>query len=232
MLKISCTNDLIDPLDFRYQNGRHQACRHRGETITWHDVTFVGICYSCPQENNLVLSEADVQSKEFVHLAEDWEIDFPSIALIYKPDDSKALYNRIKVCSNHFGGIQSQCAVKGKYESQRAPDQYASNIATKINAKLSTIYDKAVSWTSENEGPGDRGALPWVGEVPTLVVGVGMVHGMGYSNKSVVSASLCLDSGCMRLSHSCFIQKKDDIISDGVMKDIIQVWTFRVVLHD
>ncbi len=53
-----------------------------------------------------------------------------------------------------------------------------SNIATKINAKLSTIYDKAESWTSESEGGyGGKGGLPWIGELPTLVIGVGMVHG-------------------------------------------------------
>lgn len=161
---------------------------------------------------------------EFVHLVRDWEIDFPSIVLMYKPDDGKPLYNRIKVMTNHFGGIQSQCAVQPTFDRQRNKDQYASNIATKLNAKLSTIYDKAVSWTTESDGnSGGEGGLPWVGEAPTLVIGVGMVHGMGYSSKSVVTAYFCLDSGCMRLSNSCFVQRKSDIISEGVMKDIIKV---------
>ena len=60
-----------------------------------------------------------------------------------------------------------------------------------------------------------------VGEAPTLVVGIGIVHGM---HKSVVSASVCLDGGClMRLSLSCFIQQKSDTVSGLVMKDIIKV---------
>ena len=46
---------------------------------------------------------------------------------------------------------------------------------------------------------------------------------MGRFAKSAVAASVCLDSGCMRLSHSCFVQKKADKISDGVMKDIVKV---------
>ena len=47
---------------------------------------------------------------------------------------------------------------------------------------------------------------------------------MGRNNESVVAASVCLDSGCMRLSHSCFMQKKTDTtITSGVMKDIINV---------
>jgi len=93
-----------------------------------------------------------------------------------------------------------------------------------MGAKLSTINDKAVSWTSDS-GPGRGGGdkVLWVGERPTLIIGIGMVHGMGYSSKSVVTASLCLDGGCMRLSQSCFLQKKSDTISEGVMTDIINV---------
>ena len=59
-----------------------------------------------------------------------------------------------------------------------------------------------------------------VGEAPTLVIGVGLVHGM---HKSVVASSICLDGGCMRLSLSCFIQQKSDTVSNLVMKDIIKV---------
>jgi hypothetical protein len=58
-----------------------------------------------------------------------------------------------------------------------------------------------------------------VGEAPTIVIGIGLVHGM---HKSVVSASVCLNGG-MRLSLSCFIQQKSDTVSDLVMKDIIKV---------
>ena len=59
-----------------------------------------------------------------------------------------------------------------------------------------------------------------VGEAPTLVIGIGLVHGM---HKTVVCASVCLDEGCMRLSLSCFIEQKSDHVSDLVMKDIIKV---------
>ena len=30
----------------------------------------------------------------------------------YLPDDGKVLYNQVKVMSNHFGGIQTQCAIQ------------------------------------------------------------------------------------------------------------------------
>lgn len=225
MVKIRETDTLIDPLDFRYENDRHEACRSNG---SWQAVNFDKFCFECPQgsEKPLVFGEGDIMNTQFFHLAENWEVDFPSIVFVIKPTDDKPLYDRIKVMSNYFGGIPSQCVVLAKYKSQRGTqaDQYASNIATKMNAKLSTIYDKAISWTSSCDGGGSGvDKLPWVEDIPTLVVGVGMVHGMGIASKSIVAASLCLDSGCMRLSHSCFIQKKSDIISTVIMKDIIKL---------
>ena len=41
--------------------------------------------------------------------------------------------------------------------------------------------------------------------------------------ETVVAASVCLDKGCMRLSQSCFVQGKSDVVSKGVMEDIIKV---------
>ena len=46
-----------------------------------------------------------------------------------------------------------------------------------MNAKLSTVYDKAKSWTSNCEEGRSDDKLPWIGDLPTLVVGVGIVHG-------------------------------------------------------
>lgn len=93
--------------------GRHQAFRSDG---TWRDVAFDGYRYVCPKHEPF--HEDDIKSKEFLHLEKDWKVDFPSIVLAYKPDDNKALYDRIKVVSNNFGGVQSQCAVMTKYEGQ------------------------------------------------------------------------------------------------------------------
>ena len=146
-------------------------------------------------------------------------MDFPSMVFVYVPDKEKAIYDRIKVITNLLG-IQTQCAVMTQFKRQKNKEQYASNIATKTNAKLSTAHDKAISWTSSCDNGSNADQLPWVGERPTLIVGVGIVHGMF---KSVVAASVCLDKGCMRLSHSCFIQKKSDCISDLIMTDIMKV---------
>ena len=47
-----------------------------------------------------VFNDRDIQSKEYIHYAENFEVDFPSIVFVYLPDDGKALYDRIKVMSN------------------------------------------------------------------------------------------------------------------------------------
>ena len=65
-------------------------------------------------------------------------------------------------------------------------------------------------------------SLTKVGDRPTLVVGVGMVHGRGRSAKTVFAASVCLDSGCMRLAHSCFVNRRSETILDLEMQDIIE----------
>ena len=122
-IRVKETNAEIDPLDFRYHNGAqfflseflsslhlvciyffcnaaeslgcHQAIKPDG---SWHDVKFDGHCYITGKGH--VFNDRDIQSKEYIHYAENFEVDFPSIVFVYLPDDGKALYDRIKVMSN------------------------------------------------------------------------------------------------------------------------------------
>ena len=122
MVKISNTNTLIDPLDFRFDGKRHRVLQSDGSLRA---ADFIGFCYlakwKTAEDNSemiLEVSEADIKSKQFLHPASQWEVDFPQIVLAYLPDDGKPLYNRLKVMSNYVGGIQSQCAVMQKFKSQ------------------------------------------------------------------------------------------------------------------
>lgn len=47
--------------------------------------------------------------------------------------------------------------------------------------------------------------------------------GMGGDADTVIGASVCLDSECMRLITGAYLQKKADIINRNTMKDIIMV---------
>lgn len=131
MVKVQETDHLIDPLDFRFENGRHEAIRRTGQ---WVHVHFVEHCFWCPEATETArdlvqigrtgdgtafgLNERNVSSKRFVHPFSEYEIDSTQLVFCYLPDDKKPLYNRIKSMSNHFGGIPSQCAVMGKFEKQ------------------------------------------------------------------------------------------------------------------
>jgi hypothetical protein len=74
--------------------GFHQAIKGG----SWHNVNFVGHCYTT--NKGFVFEEHEIQSKEFIHYAENFEVDFPSIVFVCLPDDGKALYDRIKIMSN------------------------------------------------------------------------------------------------------------------------------------
>lgn len=47
--------------------------------------------------------------------------------------------------------------------------------------------------------------------------------GMGGDADTVIGASVCLDSECMRLINGAYLQKKADVINRNTMKDIIMV---------
>ena len=149
MVKIKGANQPVAPLNFRYHEGeivflptycyawtqrlmmppftvvttpapgRHQEKRNSSEE--WDNVSFAEHCYRTYE--GLVISEQDIASKEFIHFAEDWEVDFPSLLLVYTPDDKKPLYDRTKVIANYLAGIQSQNSVMSKFESQPNKDQ-------------------------------------------------------------------------------------------------------------
>lgn len=104
----------------RLSPGCHQAIRPDG---SWADVQFIEYRYACSTGSSMEFREADIRSKTFIHSLDNYEVDFPSIVFAYKSDDGKGLYDRIKMISNYIGGIQSQCAVAKKYESQRNKDQ-------------------------------------------------------------------------------------------------------------
>mmetsp|Transcript_13807 Transcript_13807/g.27990 ORF Transcript_13807/g.27990 Transcript_13807/m.27990 type:complete len:1077 (+) Transcript_13807:697-3927(+) len=227
-IRITQTDTRIDPLDFRFSKGRHEAIRRSNGEENWVTVNFIGYCYECRDTKNTgvildVVEEHDVEAFSYIHNICDWEVECPSLIISYHPDKDKALYDKVKCVTNQIGGYQSQIAVAETFERQKNKNQYASAVLTKLNAKLSNPYNKAVSWKSIcEESVGDVDSIPWVAVKPTLVVGIGMAHGLGNCGKTVVAASVCLDGGCMRLSHCCFLQQKSDIISTGNIKDIIK----------
>lgn len=87
----------------------------------------------------------------------------------YISDNSADLYNLVKFLAYTKFGVQTQCIVKGR---KFADAQTRSNIALKVNAKLFSHLNHAHAWDT---------AIPWINEVPTLVIGFSMSAGkQGY----------------------------------------------------
>jgi hypothetical protein len=206
-VKIKEADTLIDPFDFRYNsdNGYNEAIYNN----EWVSVGFNGYCYEC--SDGRVVEKQDIANSEFAHSERDWKIDCPDIMLVVLPDKGKALYDHVKFVSNQCSGVQTQCASLDTFNRQRNKEQYSTALATKMNAKLSTVEDGAIAW---------RGAVDWVNQCHTLVIGIGMAHGMGRGAETIVGISTCLDGQCFRLLHSAYVQKKADTLSKDAMIDL------------
>ncbi|KAL7521041.1 hypothetical protein ACHAWX_005735 [Stephanocyclus meneghinianus] len=211
----------LNPFDVRFENGRLQAWNSNIEG--WGNVDFDRFCFECHLTNGqIAYVDAEDCKHTYLHKERDFRIDCPSVIIMFLPDKGKALYDRAKFTSNQLCGIQTQCVVLENFKKQRNKNQYASNIAAKLNTKLSSTIAKAEAWRSSFKlGDSDIAGIPWVGECPTLVIGIGMAHGMGGDADTVIGASVCLDSECMRLITGAYLQKKADIINRNTMKDII-----------
>ena len=96
-----------------------------------------------------------------------------------------------------------------------------SNIALKVNAKLSNSVNKACAWGTRAVNAADN--IPWVSEAPTLVVGISISSGYGRETMSVISASACLDKGCMQFAQDVQVQSKSKLIDAGILADMTKV---------
>jgi len=118
-----------------------------------------------------------------------WQIQCPSIVFFYLPDDSKDVYNCIKMIGDIEFGINTQCMVQQKCQKNRGSrmTQYCSNIAHKVNSKLFSKTNNVVTWRVRN-------GLDWffAQEAPTLVIGYAMSYGFWDGKPTtVVAGSVC-----------------------------------------
>ena len=97
--------------------GRFEAIK-RG---SWGAATFVSYCYKC--DDGRVVDDSDASAERYLHLADDFKIDCPSLIFVFVPDTNKALYDTIKYVTNICGAVQSQVAVASTFGRQRNKDQ-------------------------------------------------------------------------------------------------------------
>ena len=88
---------------------------------SWIPVTFVSYCFKC--EDKRVVDDRDASVESYLHIADDFKIDCPSLIFVFVPEKDKALYDTIKYVTNICGAVQSQVAVAEKYNGQKNKDQ-------------------------------------------------------------------------------------------------------------
>jgi len=137
------------------------------------------------------------------------DLECPSVIFCQLPSDDTRTYNVLKMFSNYIFGIQSQMWVKTKFEKQNRPEQFCSNIALKLNTKLSNKVNKAQAWRLEGVE-----SVKWLREVPTMVMGLNQAKAPGRDQGTVVVGAVCLGSSFMRLAYSVVIQKSAGLIEE------------------
>lgn len=154
-----------------------------------------------------------------------------SMVFVILPDESAEVYGLPKLLSHFKFGIPSQCIISPKFKSQRndrSKDQFCSNVAIKVNAKLSSASNSAQAWQTYYD---NVKGIPWIRDVPTFVMGISISNTLGQNAVSVISGSVCLDSSCMRMAQDVKIQsKKEDLIDGSILEDLTRALLLQYYL--
>jgi hypothetical protein len=87
----------------------------------WQPANFHGVfAFQCADGTMVTGSGHECEP---IVVVEEWQLECPSIIFVRLKDDNAQVYNFIKLMSNIMNGVQSQCFVSSKYESQRTKDQ-------------------------------------------------------------------------------------------------------------
>ena len=159
-------------------------------------------------------------------------IECPAIAFVILPDEKAEHYGITKMLSHFKFGVVTQCIISPKYMGQRndkSKDQFCGNLAIKVNAKLSNVMNQGRCWTTQFDG---REGVPWICEAPTFVIGISISNTLGNNAVSMIAASTCLDSTCMRFAQDIRIQSKTEVIDEAILVDITKSLLHQYYTHN
>jgi hypothetical protein len=109
-----------------------------------------------------------------------------------------------------------------------------SNVAIKVNAKMSNHWNKAHAWTIFQKPLNGAGAgITWVQEVPTLVMGLSISNSLGQEDAiSVICASAALDESCMRLAQDVRVCSKTETVDGAILISLVESLLSQYFLHN
>ncbi len=101
-----------------------------------------------------------------------------------------------------------------------------SNIALKVNTKLSNKANNAHAWTVQNA------SLKWVPQLPTMIFGYSLAHGrVNGDPTTAIAGSVCLLSP-MQMGQAVRFQKKaGDVIDSAVLKELVRDLAMNFFAH-
>jgi len=192
----------------------YSGCRHRAVfSDKPEEIEIIGKVFEL--ENKTIIEENFEECDPFF-IVDESRIEPISMIFVFLPDDSKRNYDEVKKMSHSTFAIPSQCIVK--FRQQRSPHQFCSNIALKVNTKLSNKSNKARAW---NTSHGVIEGLPWMHEAPTLVLGFAISQELGQGIRSVLVGHVALDRDCMQLApHTSVLQSKSGIIPNDIFEEM------------
>jgi hypothetical protein len=106
-----------------------------------------------------------------------------------------------------------------------------SNIAIKVNTKLFSKITKARAWNIKVGNV--EGGIPWLNEVPTMVMGLSLTRAGGAVSKTVVTGSVSLDSkdsaATIQIAQDVRIQSSTSVVTRENMYNMTKV-SDRIIL--
>lgn len=119
----------------------------------------------------------------------------PDLLFVVLPSKDMTTYERLKKSMDIRFATLSQMVQASHVK--KAQDQYCSNVAMKVNAKLGGYTSKLVS------------KAPLFGQAPTMMIGVDVTHGQhgqpsgGAPQASLAAMTMSMDKDCVQYAASC-----------------------------
>eukprot|EP00548_Thalassiothrix_antarctica_P021134 CAMPEP_0194179776 /NCGR_PEP_ID=MMETSP0154-20130528/13179_1 /TAXON_ID=1049557 /ORGANISM="Thalassiothrix antarctica, Strain L6-D1" /LENGTH=790 /DNA_ID=CAMNT_0038895255 /DNA_START=366 /DNA_END=2738 /DNA_ORIENTATION=+ len=221
--------DYVDLFKLRYNPGNRGYERQEEDSERWNSCRFDDRYVFRTQDNwdSKAFDEKQVDIKRACVVVDLKKIDCPSIIFVRLRDNSSEVYNFIKLLSNNIVGTQSQCFLAQKYK----PGQYASNVAIKVNAKLSSKTTGAKAWSVSLGNMQNS----WLQETPTMIMGLSLARAAGQDQRTVVAGSVCLDANeypGIQMAQAVRVQKAAGIIERSSLEHITKSLAMQYYLHN
>lgn len=142
----------VDPFNYRGIYDRCKCFYEAKVSNGWENVSDPQFVYELDQEHGELCPESSAESSAPAIEVKWYLVECPTVLFVYFSERETNPYHFVKLLSSFSHGIPSQCIVERTKNQQKNTAQYYSNIALKLNSKLSIASHEALAWTIEMPG--------------------------------------------------------------------------------